>query len=121
MAKYRNKLQIIAEILEIARDGAKKTHIMYRANLSYKLVCKYLNDVVECGFAHIDNADRYVVAPRGERFLERFDDYRKLREHVKNELSVVDKEKILLEQMYSPTEVENRGRRTNASRLIRRG
>ena len=74
MARYRNRLQIIAEILEIVRNGAKKTHIMYRANLSYKLVCKYLNDVVECGLARIDKADRYVVAPRGEKFLRRFEE-----------------------------------------------
>ena len=121
MAKYRNKLQIIAEILEIVRAGAKKTHIMYGANLSYKLVCKYLNDVVECGLARIDGADSYVVAPRGVRFLEKFDDYRKLREHVKNELSAVEKEKTLLEQMYSPTAAGGSGRRTSASRLTRRG
>jgi len=101
LAKYRSKLQIIAEILEIVRGGAKKTHIMYRANLSYKLLCKYLNEVLECGLVRVGRDDSYVVAPKGEKFLQRFIDYKELRERVNEELSAVDKEKILLEQMYT--------------------
>lgn len=101
MAKYRSKLQIVAEILEIVKGGAKKTHIMYRANLSYKLLCKYLDDVLECGLVRVDSGERYVVAPKGEKFLQKFDDYKKLRERVKEELNTVDKARDLLEQMYS--------------------
>jgi predicted transcriptional regulator len=33
--KRRDKLSIIAEILEIAKNGTLKTQIMYRANLSF--------------------------------------------------------------------------------------
>lgn len=100
MAKYRNKLQIIAEILEIVRDGAKKTHIMYKANLSYKLLCKYLDEVLECGLVRVDCEDSYVVAPKGKKFLQQFNRYMQRREHVKEELKNVNKEKALLEQMY---------------------
>ncbi|MCK4478517.1 hypothetical protein KAU88_08345 [Candidatus Bathyarchaeota archaeon] len=107
MTKYRSKLQIIAEILEIVRGGAKKTHIMYRANLSYKLLCKYLNEVLECGLVRVSRDDSYVVAPKGEKFLQRFIDYKKLRERVNEELSAVDKEKILLEMMYTNSRVRN--------------
>ena len=116
MAKYRNKLQILAEILEIVRGGAKKTHIMYKANLSYKLLCKYLDEVLECGFVRVDREDCYVVAPKGEKFLEKFAAYRRLREHVNEELNTVDKEKSLLEQMYTNSRVRNSGRKTSLAR-----
>ena len=101
MAKYRTKLQIIAEILEIVREGAKKTHIMYKANLSYKLLCKYLDEVLDCGLVRVSHDDAYLVAPKGEKFLQRFIDYKKLRARVNKEVSAVDKEKILLEKMYT--------------------
>lgn len=98
--KYRTKLQIIAEILEIVREGARKTHIMYKANLSYKLLCKYLDEVLECGFVRANSDDFYEVAPKGEKFLNLFGNYKKRCEHVRKELKAVNDEKELLEQMY---------------------
>ncbi len=109
--KYRNKLQIIAEILETIKDGARKTHIMYRANLSYKLLCKYLGDVLECEFARIEDGDRYVVAPRGKRFLKKYRAYQDLRERVNEELREVAKERAMLEQMYTNSRLQNHGQR----------
>ena len=41
-SKRRDKLNIIAEILEIAKDGTLKTQIMYRANLSFTQLNEYL-------------------------------------------------------------------------------
>ena len=35
MIKYRDRLDIIADILKVVRDGAKKTRIMYMACLLY--------------------------------------------------------------------------------------
>jgi predicted transcriptional regulator len=98
--RYRSHLQIVAEILEIVRDGARKTHIMYRANLSYKLLCKYLDEVLKCGLVRVDKSECYVVAPKGERFLERFYSYLKRRNRVHEELKAVDEEKALLEMKY---------------------
>lgn len=100
MAKYRNRLQIIAEILEIVRDGARKTHIMYQANLSYKLLIKYLDVVLECGLVRMDGNEGYVVAPKGERFLQKFYLYLKRRDRVHKQLRAVDEEKALLEHKY---------------------
>lgn len=42
-SKRRDKLSIIAEIIDIARDGALKTQIMYRANLSFAQLGEYLS------------------------------------------------------------------------------
>ena len=43
---YRGKLDIIADILTVASQNAKRTQIMYQANLSYKVMMRYLDEVV---------------------------------------------------------------------------
>lgn len=116
LSKYRTRLQIIADILEIVRGGAKKTHIMYGANLSYRLLCRYLEEILECGLARVDRGDCYVVASKGEKFLERYAAYRELREHVKDELSAVDEEKKMLEQMYTNYGVKGSGKKMGLAR-----
>lgn len=45
--KRRDRLYIIAEILDIARDGALKTQIMYRANLSFSQLNTYIKLLME--------------------------------------------------------------------------
>ena len=41
-SKRRDKLSIVAEILEIAKEGTLKTQIMYKANLSFAQLNDYL-------------------------------------------------------------------------------
>jgi len=43
----RNNLEITAEILQIAEKGAKKTHIVYGANLNHKYLEHYLTKLEE--------------------------------------------------------------------------
>ena len=50
MNKRRDRHEIVAEILETARGGAIKTHIMYKAKLSYAQLNEYLPLLVERGF-----------------------------------------------------------------------
>ena len=45
--KRRDRLFIIAEILDIAKDGALKTQIMYKANLSFAQLNTYLKLLLE--------------------------------------------------------------------------
>ena len=42
----RGKIQIIGDMLGLATSGIKKTHIMYRANLSYEQVHLYLAELI---------------------------------------------------------------------------
>jgi predicted transcriptional regulator len=42
----RGKIQIMADVLALATSAIKKTHIMYRANLSYEQVCLYLEELI---------------------------------------------------------------------------
>jgi predicted transcriptional regulator len=42
----RGKIQILGDVLALATSGIKKTHIMYRANLSYEQVHLYLGELI---------------------------------------------------------------------------
>jgi predicted transcriptional regulator len=42
----RGKIQIMGDVLALATSGIKKTHIMYKANLSYEQVHLYLSELI---------------------------------------------------------------------------
>ncbi|NIW09775.1 MAG: hypothetical protein GWN33_04070, partial [Gammaproteobacteria bacterium] len=48
--KRRDRHDIVAEILKTARGGKIKTHIMYKAKLSYSQINEYLNLLIKKGF-----------------------------------------------------------------------
>jgi len=66
----RNHFEIIAEILETAKDGAKKTRIMYGCNLSYHQTKKLLNHLLETGLLAVGNS--YHTTEKGLQFLRTY-------------------------------------------------
>ncbi len=42
----RGKIQIMGDVLALGTSGIKKTHIMYKANLSYEQVHLYLGELI---------------------------------------------------------------------------
>ena len=73
-SKRRDKLSIMAEILEIARGGTLKTKIMYKANLSFAQLTEYLRFMLKTQLLNKFNAngkDVYGVSKKGEDFLFR--------------------------------------------------
>jgi predicted transcriptional regulator len=72
---------------------------MYQAYLSYKLLKRYLNDVVNAGLVVCTNGNCYNLTPKGERFLARFDEYHRSREFIEENLDQVKDQKLILEQM----------------------
>lgn len=81
--KRRDKLYIIAEILEIARDGILKTQIMYRANLSFTQLNDYLKFMEKVNLIDKkveNNKEIYKTTPKGLEFLQC---YRELTELLK--------------------------------------
>jgi predicted transcriptional regulator len=109
MGKYRGRLQIIADILSVVRNGAKKTHVMYQANLSYTLLSRYLTEVLESGLVSCDNEDRYNLTRRGKNFLDIFNEYSKRCGQIEQQLNHVNNEKTALENMVN----DNSNRRSN--------
>jgi predicted transcriptional regulator len=68
----RNDLDICAEILQIAKDGAKKTRIVYSANLNFKIVEKYLRRLIENGLLDMMDERRFITTRKGAQFLKQY-------------------------------------------------
>jgi Predicted transcriptional regulator len=72
---YRSKLRIYFDILKaIELDGAAKpTHIMYKANLSYERLSKYLEELLASGLIQVlqnDEAKLYTLSTKGKKFVK---------------------------------------------------
>ena len=65
----RNRHQIISEILEICRNGANKTKIVYQANLNFRMVNPYLKVLIEKHLINLDQGE-YQTTPHGMNLLE---------------------------------------------------
>lgn len=104
MGRYRNRLEIIADVLSIVKGGAKKTQIMYQANLSYRLLLQYLRDVVEAGLVKLGSENSFRLTDKGLAFLRRFNSYDERRQELEEQLRGVMDEKVRLENMFLNTE-----------------
>jgi predicted transcriptional regulator len=72
--KRRDKLGIIAEILEISKEGTLKTQIMYRANLSFAQLNDYLKFMLKTSLLRkfrANGKDVYSATEKGVDFLQR--------------------------------------------------
>jgi predicted transcriptional regulator len=70
MRKNRDQLSIVAALLEAAETGTNKTRIMYAANLSFKLLEKYLKLTRNSGLLDLNNST-YELTPEGRVFVSR--------------------------------------------------
>lgn len=78
--KRRDRHDIVAEILKTAREGKIKTHIMYKAKLSYSQINVYLSLLVEKGFLENNTIRRkkqminvYKTTGKGIEFIDNID------------------------------------------------
>ena len=101
MVKYRGRLEIIVDVLNVATRGAKKTKIMYVANLSYRLLEKYLEETVGLGFMCFNN-NCYEVTERGRTFLEKYNDFSSRYQKVDSEFQRMLFERETLEKLCEP-------------------
>ncbi len=81
--KNRSRLEIIGNILGVAKYGVKKTHIMYKANLSYSQLVEYLTSLTERGLlerADGDEAEKVILQTShlGIQFLRYFRELERL-------------------------------------------
>jgi len=74
---HRGRIDIIANVLQAANGGAKKTHIMYQCNLSFKQLHAYLDFLVEMGFLESSglktenkgNSQLFETTRKGKAFI----------------------------------------------------
>jgi len=73
----RTRMEILASILKVASNGALKTHIMYKANLSHRQLERYLALLEERGLlaqgVDEDMGNRiYRITEKGFDFLREY-------------------------------------------------
>ena len=82
LVQIRSQIDIMANILNEAIKGAKKTRIMYRCNLSYRQLQRYLKLLLgmellkSVSKVESDETDFFKTSAKGRAFL---DAYRRLR------------------------------------------
>ena len=104
-AKNRDRLSIVAAILEASRYGAAKTRIMSSAKLSFTMLDKYLNSVVDIGFIKFENS-RFVLTEKGWAFLKQYQSYDERFARVQKALEALGSEREhLAKQCEKPSRV----------------
>jgi predicted transcriptional regulator len=70
----RSGIEIIAEILEEAKQGITKTRLVYKTNLNFFVVRKHLDFLLAKDLLKIIHEPNqlYVTTPKGSQFLEEF-------------------------------------------------
>lgn len=69
-------MDIIANILRVSDEGAKKTHIMYKCNLSFRQLHAYLNLLIDRRLLkkverkESSRQELYVTTSKGKDFLQ---------------------------------------------------
>lgn len=70
--KNRHRLDIVRDVLTVALVRVRKTRIMYRANLSFVQLEKYLEELLTTGLVESAGASTYVTTKKGEEFLQSY-------------------------------------------------
>jgi predicted transcriptional regulator len=114
-------MEILAEILQVVRNGARKTRIMYQANLSFSLMKRYLDYALEAELIATppENNCYYFATPKGREFLERYDKYLLRNKQLEDQQRAIDREKAILNESYvsnlTRNSVSKEGKALNSS------
>jgi predicted transcriptional regulator len=69
----RGKIEIMADIVDLCKAGIRKTHIMYKGNLSYEQINRYLYELLEKELITQNLDDgvlTYRATEKGRSFLQ---------------------------------------------------
>lgn len=78
MERKRNRVEIVHDMLRIIQERGgriKKTHLMYKANLSHKQMTTYLTDLIKNGLIQDKKAeDRnlILITEKGRDFFVKY-------------------------------------------------
>jgi predicted transcriptional regulator len=70
----RSKHVIISEILDICKDGANKTRIVYQANLNFRTVDPYIDLLIKNNLLEVKQEKNvsYETTDKGKKMLDDF-------------------------------------------------
>ena len=75
----RDRIEIMAEILDLCSDPRTKTHVMYGTNLSWKMLQHYLSELQTLELLELQSGStKYIVTSRGREFLKKWKELQQL-------------------------------------------
>lgn len=108
MVSYRDRLEIIADILNVASKEAKKTQIMYQANLSYKVLQRYLNEVITASLVRFEDSTQcYLLTDKGHEYLDAYKEYSRYSKIMEKRLNDFSTKRKILENLCPSNQTEN--------------
>ncbi len=68
----RDKITIMADLLNIMQEPRRLTHILYKSNMSYVQLVKYLNDLMDMGLAEKRKLPfrSFTITSNGKLFMD---------------------------------------------------
>ena len=77
-SKRRSDIEIIGDILDLSKNGAKKTEILYQSNMNFTQLQNYLAFLIEKNFVEEETIENnsgtsrkiYVTTEKGNNLLE---------------------------------------------------
>ena len=68
----RDKIAIMSDLLHIMQEPRRLTHILYKSNMSYVQLVKYLDNLIEMGLAEKKQSPfrSYNITDNGKLFME---------------------------------------------------
>lgn len=85
---HRSRIDIMANVLNVAVEGAKKTHIMYKCNLSFRQLQVYLELLLDRGLlrkvsgrGNREEARLFETTKKGRAFLDAYSNIKVLLIH----------------------------------------
>ena len=108
MVNYRDRLDIIADILNVASREAKKTQIMYQANLSYKVLQRYLSEIVTASLVSFENNRQiYYLTDKGHEYLDAYKEYARYSKTMEKRLNDFSTKRKILENLCPSCQIES--------------
>ena len=75
----RGRIEIIGDILEVCLDGVtRRTHIMYRGNLSYLMLREYTEELIRKSLIEEKNSGSFITTEKGRAFLKHYERIREM-------------------------------------------
>ena len=82
---YRNSLHIMGDVLlqtsQYGQDGANKSILMRKSNLSHSRLNQFLNNLIGSGLINdivYENHQTFVITPKGIQFLDKYRAFQEL-------------------------------------------
>jgi len=76
--RRRDRISILVDVLDAIGDGARKTHIVYKANLNFESCRKYLSAMRNAGLVDIrvGSPMTWAITEKGRTFLKKYREFK---------------------------------------------